>query len=94
MISFRSSRKISSYIVRAKLYPLERSVGSFKCDTKCCEVCDVISDTDTFSSTATGESFKINHKFNCNDKCVVYLATFKICNKQYTGQTTGSFRSK
>ena len=31
MISFRSSRKISSYIVRAKLYPLERTVGSSKC---------------------------------------------------------------
>ena len=29
MVSFRSSRKISSYLVRAKLYPVERSVGSF-----------------------------------------------------------------
>ena len=28
MISFCSSRKISSYIVRAKLHPLERTVGS------------------------------------------------------------------
>ena len=94
MISFRSSRKISSYIVRAKLYPLERTVGSSKCGKKRCEVCDVISETDTFSSTVTGESFKINHKFNCNDKCLVYLATCKICNKQYTGQTTDSFRSR
>ena len=30
MISFLSSPKISSYIVRAKLYPLERTVGSHK----------------------------------------------------------------
>ena len=94
MISFRSSRKISSYIVRAKLYPLERTVGSSKCGKKRCEVCDVISETDTFSSTVTGESFKIIHKFNCNDKCLVYLATCKISNKQYTGQTTDSFRSR
>ena len=94
MISFRSSRKISSYIVRAKLCPLERSVGSSKCGKKRCEVWDVISEADTFSSTVTGESFKINHKFNCNDKCVVYLATSNICNKQYTGQTIDSFRSK
>ena len=93
MISFRSSSKISSYIVRAKLYPLERTVGSSKCGKKRGEVCDVISETDTFSSTVTGKSFKINHKFNCNDKCLVYLATCKICNKQYTGQTTDSFRS-
>ena len=26
-----SARKLSSYLVRAKLYPLERKVGSFKC---------------------------------------------------------------
>ena len=94
MISFRSSRKISTYIVRAELYPLERPLGSSKCGKKRCEVCDVISETDTFSGTVTGESFKINHKFNCNDKCLVYLATCKMCNKQYTGQTTDSFRSR
>ena len=41
MISSRSSRKISSYVVRAKLYPLERTVGSSKCGKKICEVCDV-----------------------------------------------------
>ena len=93
MISFRNSRKISSYIVRAKLYPLERTVGSYKCGKKCCEECDVISEADTFSSTVTGEGFKINHKFNCNDKCLVYLATYKICNRLYIGHTTGSFRS-
>ena len=28
MISFRSARKRSSYLVRAKLYPLERKIGS------------------------------------------------------------------
>ena len=71
MISFRSSGKISSYIVTAKLYPLERTVESSKCGKKRCEVCDVISEADTFSSTVTGESFKINHKFNCNYKCVL-----------------------
>ena len=30
-ISFRSARKISSYLLRAKLYPEERTKGSFKC---------------------------------------------------------------
>ena len=84
MISFCSSCKISSFIVRAKLYPLRRTVGSCKCGKKR-EVCDMISETDTFSSTVISESFKINHKFNCNDKCLVYLATLKLCNKQYTG---------
>ena len=31
MVSFRSARRISSCLVRAKLYPLERFVGSKQC---------------------------------------------------------------
>ena len=34
MVSFKSPRKISSYLVRAKLYPLDRVVGSTKCGKK------------------------------------------------------------
>ena len=34
-------------------------------------------ETDTFSSTVTGETFKINHK---------------CCGKQYVGETTEEFR--
>ena len=30
MISFQSARKVSSYLVRAKLYPTERTVGFYK----------------------------------------------------------------
>ena len=73
MISLCSARKISSYLVRAKLYPEERSKGSFKYGNKRCEVCLNVNETSTFASTVTGESYIINHKFNCNDKCLVYL---------------------
>ena len=38
MVSFREKRKLGSYLVRAKLYPLERSVGSFECNGKLCQV--------------------------------------------------------
>ena len=38
MISFRSARKMSSYLVRAKLYSEERTKGSFKCGSKRFEV--------------------------------------------------------
>ena len=31
--------KISSYLVRAKLYPLDRVVGSTNCGKKRCEIC-------------------------------------------------------
>ena len=39
MASFRSAKKIRRYLVRAKLYPFERQVGSFKCGGRCCQVC-------------------------------------------------------
>ena len=77
MVSFRGARKLSSYLVRAKLYPLHRRVGSKKCAKNRCEVCDYVTDTDTFTSTVTGESFKINHQLNCDDRCIIYLLTWK-----------------
>ena len=80
MVSFRSARKIKDYLVRAKLYPLERKV-----------VRNNIESTDLFSSTVTGEKHKINHYFNFDSKCLVYLITCRTCKLQYTGHTCDAF---
>ena len=53
IIPSRGARKLTSYLVRAKLYPLERSVGSFKCNGKRCQVCLNVTETKIFSSTVT-----------------------------------------
>ena len=37
MFSFVSAGKLSSYLFRAKLYPLERTVGSYQCKSKRCQ---------------------------------------------------------
>ena len=79
VVSFRSARKISSYLAKAKLYLLERKVGSEKCGKSRCEVCVSIEETDKFTSSTTGESFKINHKFSCDDNYLIYL--FTCCGK-------------
>lgn len=91
MVSFKSARKLNSYLVRAKLYPLDRNVGSVECGKTRCEVFQYVTDTKSFNSTVTGESFKIYHNLNCDDKCLIYLMTCKRCKKQYTGQTTDNF---
>ena len=93
MISYRRSRKLSSYLVRTELYPINRTVACYKCGSKWCEVCKYITETDTSTSTATGGTFKINHFFDCNDTCLVYLMTCNKCKKQYTSQTTDHFLS-
>ena len=72
IVSYHSARKISSYLVRAKLYFLERKRGSYKCGNLRCIVCNNLEETDTFTSTVTGESFKTNHHLCCNDKCLIY----------------------
>ena len=56
MISFRRARKLISYLVRAKRYPTERTVGSYKCGGKRCEFCINVSETSTFPNTVTGET--------------------------------------
>ena len=87
MVSFRSARKLSSYLVRAKLYSVERKGGSCKCNCNRCQVCQSISETDTFTCSNDGTTYKINHKFDCNEKCLIYLITCKKCFKEYVGQT-------
>ena len=91
-VSFRSPRKINRYLVRAKLYPLDRVVGSTKCVRKRCEVCMNVSETNTFNSNVTGETYKINHKLNCDDNCLIYILSCKCFGKQYVGETNGSLR--
>ena len=61
--ALRSCRKISSYFVRAKLHPFERSVESFNCKRPRCQICAYVNETESFTSTFTGETYKINHRF-------------------------------
>ena len=68
LISFRSARKISSYLVTAKLYPEKRTEGSIKCGSKRCEVGLTVNETSPFTSTFTSQIYTINHKFDFNDK--------------------------
>ena len=38
-VSFRSSRKLGAYLVRANMYPLKRPVGSAKCNSTLSNLC-------------------------------------------------------
>ena len=93
MVSYRSVHKLSRFLVRAKLYPVERKVGSCKCNGKRFEVCKYVLETGTFTCSNNQTTYKINHKFDCNEKCLVYLLKCNKCLKQYVGQTVDTFRS-
>ena len=70
---------LKSYLVKSKIYPPERKVGSKKCKSKRCLVCLNVFEMDVFQSFQTNGHYKINHKLICNDKCVIYLLSCKIC---------------
>ena len=91
MATFCSACNLSSYLVREKLYPMERIVGWHKCQGKRCEVCLNVQETSCFSSSVTKKTDKINHQFECNERCLVYLLTCKKFLKQYAGQTIDTF---
>ena len=80
--SFRSLRNLRSHLVRSKLYPQERKIGSSKCNSPRCLTYIHIKECDTFTSHVTKATFKRNHSFNCNSKCLVYLFSDKVCQKQ------------
>ena len=92
MVSFSSERKLSSYFVRAIFQSLHPKVGSKKCAKNCCEVCNYVTDTDTFTSTVTGEFFKVTNQLNYDDRCIIYPLTCNQYQKRYTGETTDDFR--
>ena len=75
MICFRTFTKRSSYLVRAKLFPLKR--GSRKFSKKRCEVSENVQNSDIFRSSVTSEMFINNHRWTYDDKCLVYFFTVK-----------------
>ena len=59
MVSFYSTRKLSSYLVRAKLYSLERKVGSFKCKGQRCLTCLNVNETGFFPSSIKSKEGRV-----------------------------------
>ena len=53
-----------------------------------------VAETDTFKPFQTGKQYKIYHNLNCNDKCLAYLLSCKICGLKYVGSTTDPFRCR
>ena len=70
-VPFHSAQNLRSHLVRSKLYPQEQKKGSSKCNSPRCITCNNIKECNTFTSHVTKETFKMNHHFNCNSKCLI-----------------------
>ena len=59
--SFRSAKKLSSQLDRAKFYPLKKIVSSFQCSGKCVKLV-IMQKKQLFTSTITGKFFEMSIK--------------------------------
>lgn len=58
------------------------------------QLCQNVIEIDCFANISTGKTCKINSRFNCSDKYLIYLLTCQTCTKKYVGQTVDNFRNR
>ena len=86
-----SLRTLRRHLVRAKVCLVEeRLTGPRKCNKSRCQVSKYVMETEIFQSFVDKKVYKINHRFTCSDKCLVYLLPCKVCGMQYNCQTLDS----
>ena len=93
-VSCRSAQKLGSYLVCAKVYPVEPKIGSCHCGKKRCQVCLNVTEADSFTICSTNETCKINYLFNFSEKCLVHLLTCWVCFEKCVDQTIDEFRKR
>ena len=95
IVGFRNGKSLKDHLVRAKLPNVEITERSESCGKGNCQVCDFIWDTDTFTTKACGETFKIQSGIlNCSSQNVVYLLKCRISGEApYVGKIKTKFRA-
>ena len=93
-LAFRNAKTLKDHLVKSKPKTTYQKPGVTICGRKNCEICHKLHQGDTFEKATTGKQYKINFSINCNSRNVVYLLTFKICEKQYVRSTVTKFRSR
>ena len=88
IVFYQRAKKIKDYIVRSKLYAIEREVGSTRCGYVMCQVYTSIQ--------VTLLAFSVNRQIKSiiilTVAANVFLLSCKTCGKQYTGKTVDNFR--
>lgn len=72
-IAFRNPKTLKDMLVRSKL-KTETSLlqlGTMRCNSSCCEICPQLILGDSFTSTLTGKSYKINFPLECSSTNVI-----------------------
>ena len=96
IIALRRCKNLKDILVRARLSNRGQggthTKGCSGCGEARCQVCNVMSNCDSFKSKVTGKEYKINYWYNCDSSNVVYLLECNVCGVQYVGSTNTPFR--
>ena len=90
IVLFRGARKLSSYLVRIKFYPLHHKIGSknvLKIVVKFVIMWLILTHL-----LVMWLKNLLKLKLNCDDRYIIYLLTCKQCQKKYTGETTDDIK--
>ena len=74
--------KVAKTLEFWNLYFVGLKVNSYKSVNSRCLVFKNIRKIDIISTTVREESFKIDHRLGCSDKCLIYLLTCKVCKEK------------
>ena len=86
----KREQNLKEKILRADPYSVKnRTFGIYKTCKRCdsCKTFTGCSDITQFTSSATGQSYKIMKNMDCNTPNAIYLAECKKCKKQGVGST-------
>ena len=88
IIAFRRPRNLHNLPVRADITSkISDPPGTFRCEARMCKTCPLLVTTDMFSSSVTGECFKLKLCASCRTSNVIYLIQCRRCGLQYVGET-------
>ena len=92
-MGFQNGKSLKDNLVRAALPKTDNAGGSEPCGKGTLQVCDHIIRTNTFTTKACREVFKIQSgSLNCNSEKVVHLLRCKICDDiPYVGKAKTKF---
>ena len=95
IIAFRRPRNLRDLLVCADITPkISDPPGNFRWEARRCKNCLILVTTDTFSSSKTGERFKLKLHASCKTSNVIYLIQCRRCGHQYVGETEQPLRSQ
>ena len=81
-------RNLRDLLVHADIAPKTSEIpGNFRCEARRCKTCSILATTDTFSSSVTGEHFKLKLCTSCKTSNVIYLIHCRRFGLQYVGET-------